>query len=337
MHWVVKEMELSAPAGVPHLRVVYRSYGGENSKQRPSYYSKLLALSSLIRAVDALDSEPELVFVNDGPIAAPLLALMEARGEVLPVPGGSNRRSYRAMIGLEAFRGGAENDVVWFAEDDYLYRLDAMRHLVAGATVLPQADYFALSGSESLDTATSRRRPAPRPESGADGDPHAMMIEGVTWFRALSATSTFGVRLQVLREDARLLRMCPFTGGAWDTTTCLVFQGYQPFSAAQLRTELLPGAALPLGQWPRSVVRGLIRGGINLRALRRPSRRRVLLGSDPEFISHMEAPELDPRTPPSLRTAAVDWERVATDTAAWTVAQGIPIAPLTSGEGVAGR
>lgn len=325
-------MTVSAGSGAPRLRVVYRSYGGENSKQRPSYYSKLLALSSLIRAVDALAPAPELVFVNDGPIAAPLLALMEARGEVVPVRGGSNRRSYRATIDLEVVRGGAANDVVWFAEDDYLYVPGALRHLAAGATTLPQADYFTLCGSESLDTATSRRLPAPRPESGADGDPHATTVKGVTWFRAMGTASTFGVRLQVLREDARLLRMCPFTGGAWDTTTCLVLQGYQPFSAAQLRAELLPYFALPMGSWPRSVVRGLIRAGINLRALRRPSRRRVLLGSDPELISHMEIPELDPRTPPSARTAAVDWGRVAADTGAWAVEQGIPVALMTSGK-----
>ncbi|MGH3923456.1 MAG: hypothetical protein ACRDTT_11420, partial [Pseudonocardiaceae bacterium] len=75
-------MSVPASPGAPRLRVFYRLCGGENSKQRPSYYSKLLALSSLIRAVDALDPEPELVFVSDGPVAAPRLALMKARGEV---------------------------------------------------------------------------------------------------------------------------------------------------------------------------------------------------------------------------------------------------------------
>ena len=40
----------SQPA--PRLRIVYRSHGGENMKSRPAYYSKLLALASVVRAAE---------------------------------------------------------------------------------------------------------------------------------------------------------------------------------------------------------------------------------------------------------------------------------------------
>jgi len=306
--------------------VIYRSHGGENSKARPAYYSKLLALASFVRAAEAVDPAPELMFVNDGSIPAPRLALMESRGEVLSVSAGSNRQSYRAVISLALDRAGAADDVVWFAEDDYLYARDALSHLAAAAATVPQADYFALYSSESLDLTTSRRQPTARPEPGAEGDPGAVVLGRVSWFRALSTTSTFGVRHQILREDARLLRMCPFTGGAWDHTTCLVYQGYQPFSAAQLRTELRSRAALPLGQSARSIVRGFARATINLRSLRRPSRRRVLLGSDPELIAHMETCEGDLGMLPSARTAAIDWGRVAAETVAWAAEHSISVA-----------
>jgi len=51
----------------------------------------------------------------------------------------------------------------------------------------------------------------------------------------VSTTSTFGVRLGVLREDRTLLRLVPYSGGSWDHTTCLTVQGRQPFAWSDLR------------------------------------------------------------------------------------------------------
>ncbi|MGH3565070.1 MAG: hypothetical protein ACRDRH_03365 [Pseudonocardia sp.] len=300
----------------PHLRVVYRSHGGENGKGRPEYYSKRLALASFLRATEGLTPAPELIFLNDGPIPADRLELMQASGEVVPLYAGSNRRSYRAAIALATRRDGGDNDLTWFAEDDYLYTSDALRHLAAAAVARPDADYFTMLGSESADTRSPRNRPTPRPEPGAEGDPHATTIAGVAWFRALSTTSTFGVRQRVLREDANLLRTCPFAGADWDYATCLVYQGLLPFTAAEVLADLFPVEGMPSARL-RSMARGMARTGIALRAFRRPTRRRVLIGPDPELISHMELPEPDPRTPPSARTLAVDWPGVAAEAAAW--------------------
>ena len=47
------------------LRIIYRSYGGENMKDRPPYYGKTLALQSLLRAAEAVDAD--ILFMNDGP------------------------------------------------------------------------------------------------------------------------------------------------------------------------------------------------------------------------------------------------------------------------------
>ena len=51
---------MSSGSGSP-LRILYRHYGGDNTKPRPAYYSKMLALTSLLRAAEALDPAPELV------------------------------------------------------------------------------------------------------------------------------------------------------------------------------------------------------------------------------------------------------------------------------------
>ena len=109
------------------LRILYRHYGGDNTKPRPGYYSKLLALTSLLRAAEELDTAPELVYIDDQVRPGPVLSLMEATGEVVPVKGGSDARSHRAMLDREAARSAPADQFLWFAEDDYLYRPDALR------------------------------------------------------------------------------------------------------------------------------------------------------------------------------------------------------------------
>jgi len=145
-------------------------------------------------------------------------------------------------------------------------------------------------------------------------------LDGVQWFRGISTTSSFGVRRSALRQDARLLRLCPFTGGSWDTTTCLVLQGYQPFDGATLRADLWPVGAPPRERHKR-FVRGLTRAAVNPRALRRPSRRRLLMSCDPLLVTHMDLT----CGPPNCTDPAADWPSVATDTAAWAAGRGIAI------------
>jgi hypothetical protein len=80
------------------LHIIYRSYGGENRKGRPDYYSKILALASLVRSFrQVTPGEAELIFLNDGPIPADRLRLMEASGEVLA----------RSKLGLRGSMQGA--------------------------------------------------------------------------------------------------------------------------------------------------------------------------------------------------------------------------------------
>lgn len=134
------------------------------------------------------------------------------------------------------------------------------------------------------------------------------------------STSTFGVRSRVLRTDAALLRLLPYTGGAWDTATCLAYQGYRPFFTA----DLVPDGDTPV---VRAVARGLVRAMVDLRSMRRPSRRRLQLGADPELIWHMEILVAWPatRTPPIAKTSTTDWGRVAVDTMFRVADHGIPV------------
>jgi len=311
------------------LRILHRSYAGDGVKPRPPYYSKLLALASLLRAADAVAVRPELVFLNDGPMPAERLRVMEAHGEVRTVRrGGSDARSYREMLADEAARPGDGEDgedLVWFAEDDYLYTGDAFVRLLAGADRLPQADYLMLYGSVALDVARSAGREHVRLSQGGSDSPAAEVVDvdGTAWFRIASTTSTFGLRRRALREDVRLLRFGALTGGAWDDASCLMVQGFRPFAPGEVRRDLLPFGQ-PLPAWPRSVARGLVRSVAQPSSRRGSARRRVLMGTDPELAFHMEAGEVAPH-PPSVRTSKIDWSLVAAESAEWGRAHGVNV------------
>lgn len=300
----------------PRLHVVYRSHGGENRKQRPGYYSKLLGLASVVRALEATAAAVDVWWINDGPIPADRVALMRRTGRIVPLHGGSNRRSYRATLRQAARQGWADDDIVWFAEDDYLYGLDAFTQLAAIGAALPDAAYFSMWGYHALDPDRPPTAPAPRALPLSLGDPQRVSIDEVHWYRGVSTTSTFGVRAGVLRADLRLLRLLPYTGGAWDHTTCLAVQGLQPFSWPQVRAELAPMRHEPVGRWPRSVALGLTHLAANVSSQRRLPYGRTLVSSDPELIFHMEHPA-DP--------TGRDWVAFAEQTRQWAVDGGIPV------------
>lgn len=318
----------SVPA--PPLRLLYRHYGGDNTKPRPAYYSKLLALASFLRAGEALPRPPEIVYINDQVRPGPIRSLMEATGEVVDVQGGSDARSLRAMLSREASRDASPEQFLFFSEDDYLYRPDALCRLEEGIASLPGADYLAMYGSGALDVTASDRRAVPLPDPGAGTGEAAVSISGVSWYRAVSCTSSFGCRVATLREDLRLLKLCSASGGAWDHTTCLAVAGFLPFTGQDLRADLFPGRSTPAGEWPRAMARGAVRLAVTARSLRRSSHRRTLFASDPELMSHMELPDRSSRDEPSARTASIDWAAIAEETTAWAHDRGIAVTPVMS-------
>lgn len=292
------------------LYVVCRSVGSENAKNRPDFYSKTIALASLLRSVQNVGIPTRLVFANDGPIPPDRLALMAAAGEVLPIRCGSNRSSYRLVLDLPRARGWAADDLVWFAEDDYLYTADALSAVVAAAEKLPEADYFTLYSRLRFGADATRRHPTYSPLDRADGDDGAVEIGRVHWYRAVSSTSTFGAWVHTLAADRRLLRSTPFVGGAFDHATCLAYQGYRPFRLDQLGGEPLePGEHSAPKRVARRVVLTGLRGALDVAALVRPEHdRRVLVAPDPDLATHLEAGYLAPGT---------DWAAEARDVADW--------------------
>lgn len=273
------------------LHVVYRSHGGENAKGRPDWYSKLTGLQSFCRAVEtarAAGLGVDVVFLNDGPVPTERLDLMRRWGQPVTIQGGSNRRSYLQALALPRRRDWPAEDLVLFAEDDYLWRPDALTALAeAGATCWP--DYFAPYGSRAQDT----------------GAP-------VRWVPHESTTSTFAARVGALRQDERLLVLCSLSGGDFDHTSSLTLQGRPRFGLRDLFDHHPPAEGTPAAKAlaRRAYLVGL-RAAVDVRALRRRSRRRVLLAAEPGLATHMELSWVGPGA----------WEELAARTREWASGQ----------------
>lgn len=305
----------SADRGAIGLHVVYRSYGGENTKDRPAYYSKLLALSSLLRAVSNVRQPVEVIFLNDGPIPADRLTVMERSGEVVALPGHGNKRSLRAALALPARRNWLARDVVWFAEDDYLYRPCALDRLVGAAEAVPAAAYFglyALIGNRPPEGGTAPSwLNVPADQRAA----RPVTVDGHDWRAARATTATFGARVGVIRSDRHVFVWSLATSSTWDYTASVAYQGIVPFPWRRLAAEPRPIRPSP-GRRARTLAATPARVAVNVAAVRLRRRRRLLLAADPALCTHLESAHL---------ARGSDWSAIAAETADWAGVRGIDI------------
>jgi hypothetical protein len=289
------------------LHVVYRSYGGENTKGRPGYYSKLLALSSLVRTVASVRRPVEVIFLNDGPIPADRLDVMRRAGEVVPLPGVGNKRSLLAALALPARRSWPGRDVVWFAEDDYLYRPDALDRLIRAADAVADADYFGLYALIGDRPPEGGRAPSWLDVPVDRRPTQQTTIDGHEWRAAMATTATFGARVGVIRADRHVFALSLATSSTWDYTASLAYQGIVPFPLRRLAAEPRPIPA-SVGRRARTLAAVPARAAVDLVTIRQRRRRRLLLAADPALCTHLETEHL---------AAGSDWPGIAADTADW--------------------
>lgn len=291
------------------LRIVYRSYGGDNEKDRPGYYSKPLALRSLLRAADAASCE--IVFLNDGPVSDEVLGLMRGRGEIVELPGLGLFGSLMAALRLPLDRGWADDDVVYFCEDDYLHTADSLVRLRDAVDRL-QADYFALYATLPAEREAGRVSDPShvRPRGWQAGD---AIVGDQEWVRVLGTTSTFGVRVAALRADVSIVRQAriPHRNMYRDWDVSLAYQGFEPYRWGGLFRDLVLLGGGPVRERVRSAVLAPFKMGMNLRSHRRPRNRHVLMAASPNLATHLETEFL---------ATGRDWEQVARDTQEWAEA-----------------
>ena len=211
------------------LHAYYRVTPHGNGKPRPPWFSRRRALLSFLAAAQRVRAE--VVVVADGGVPAELGDLVP--GRVVQVRGGSAARSFRRLLDVADGPEVAEG-LVWFAEDDYVYRPDALEQFCAAAQAVPEAGLPGRvhPGQQRL----ARRRPSQPARRGPD---RTWTVAGRPWRRAWDSTSTFGVRAEVLRDDARLLRAVQPGRRAVGPRLVLAVQGVAPYPVRALHTDLL--------------------------------------------------------------------------------------------------
>lgn len=293
------------------LKLIYRSYGGENMKNRPDYYSKLVCLESFLRAAENVDAQ--LVFINDGPIPDERARLMRAAGEIVDLPQVGMRRSYIFALRFATAGRWGRDDFVWFSEDDFLYQPEAFCRLQEATEGIHKADYFAFHGSTTaFPLSSDKDRPRSQPLGWTDHQPWE--LDGHRWVNIQSTTSTFGCRVGSLREDFGIFLWCmfPHVKSYRDHDTSLLYQGFEPYSYVKLARDLFclsPGNR-------RQRIRGMMLApflfATNLRSHRLKKRRRLLVVAEPNLATHLET---------GLLALGTDWAGVAGSTSDWGVAR----------------
>lgn len=254
-HWpYLKPLQIPksmAPPPSQHLHIYYRSTGGDNRKDRPPYYSKMLCLQSFLRAYERVRHRASITFVNDGPMPDDRLAIMETWGKIVSFPGLGNSPSYRETLAMAVAL--PDDALVYFAEDDYLYTEPALEKLLDAFDTLPEVDYVTLF--DHLDRYTRR-------DDSRRGYSRIFLAGGLHWRTVESTCMTFGARASKLKRDAWIHRLCTIPKTPRDRTIWRCAQGEKEFfwkfpkrtligPIPSLATHMDPEGLAPNVDWER--------------------------------------------------------------------------------------
>lgn len=127
-----------------NLHIFYRASSSEKTDVRPSYYSKLLCLKSLLRALSNMKNF-SFSFYYDGEGGQNLIKELKTdlpNNKIKRLFGMGNSRSFwQAYSDAIKF---SDNDWVYFVEDDYLHVDTAIQKLVDCIETVKCVDYITL-------------------------------------------------------------------------------------------------------------------------------------------------------------------------------------------------
>jgi hypothetical protein len=212
------------------MRVVLRAHGGGNAKPRPEFFSKRLCALSILRAAEQCDERPWLVLLVDGSVPDDFDGIPERFDEVVNIAGGSTKRSYKAAIDFIVQSRWHDDDLVFLCEDDYLLLPNALADIQRADAQLGSGRY--LCGYEPDNSAYFAKVRTQR--TVWVNDDVVATIGDVRWKRIVSGTSTFAMRVGVLRRDRREHILGAYSGSAFDHTVAMVLAGEQPYRWTRL-------------------------------------------------------------------------------------------------------
>jgi hypothetical protein len=297
------------------LHVLYRSYGGENAKGRPPYYDKRLSLVSFLRSAGGVP-DVDITFLNDGPIPADRLEVMQASGaRIVPIDAHGMRPSYRAALRHAIDSDWADDDLVYLLEDDYMHVPDGLARLDQAMRALPEVSYLLTYGSTwTHPVIPVEHLEETRPVGWRPGVPTE--VDGQTWRPTFAPTSTYAARVGALRQDYRIILQAhlPYRHHYLDLELGFVWQGYEPYKWPAIARGAVGLTTGGVKEKLRGIAEAPFKVAFNLRSHRRPGRRRLLYVAEPNLAVHMESAFLSP---------GVDWEAIAGDTQRWFDERGL--------------
>ncbi|MDO5629703.1 MAG: hypothetical protein Q4G43_15415 [Mobilicoccus sp.] len=295
------------------VRLIYRSYGGENLKSRPEWFSKLLCAASFARAAGR--AGVEVLWLNDGPVPEDRMRLFTDFGEVQTIAGGpvGMRGSYVTALKLAVESDWADDDIVYFCEDDYLHTPDAVE-VLHGLQARPEVSYLALHGG-TPDYANEFEFPGGFRYPQGWPVHEGFTVGGHDFVHGVSTTSTFGARVGALRADYGIFRqaMIPFRRRFLDHETCVVYQGQPPYRLHEHVTgpprDFVPGVRGVL----RAAVLVPFRVALTARSRQNARSPHWLFTASPNLAGHIEDDVLNPGR---------DWAALAEQTREWAEQHG---------------
>ena len=247
------------------IHFVYRSSPDDHNKPRPSYFNKQNALATFLEAAAAVPNT--MTYVVDGEIPADRYALMHSTGEVHQLPGLGNSRSYRCALSLLENCAWRDDDIVYFAEDDYYYVQGAFQVLLDASERIGEASFFSLYDHPDYDHLKVHRN--------YRASRRHWNLTGATWRPVRSTCLTFGARVGPFRQHSWLHYLATRSDTPKDFQ---VWSGLQRSRGYRLTGSL----ARQSGSSDLRIVKG------SLKIDRKDST--LLVACKPSYASHMHFP-----------------------------------------------
>lgn len=238
-----------------------------------------LSLQTFKQGIGSLRVKLWVLLDNCPPPYQELVELLfsEYTPEIIQLPGIGNEATFDKQIEILLRQCAA--DLVYFAEDDYLYVPGALERGVAFLKRHPEADFLTLYDHPDYYTKYIHKIRG-----------FNVLEEGVCWRTVVSTCLTFMTRRSVLAETAHVLRT--YTRKNSDLGVWLVLTKVRMMNPWAIIRSLSEGAFF-LG----SYLLGLRHGWQYLFF----GKRRTLWAPDPSLATHMESKYIAPK---------VDWERL---------------------------
>ena len=178
-----------------HILVLYRICATENSKCRPTFFSKGLCIRSALRALAEIDNYT-LSILSDGAISEEIHEVASRNDRVIEKANLGNSGSF--LMALDLANSYSRETIIYFLEDDYLHQIDAFYKLRECFRKL-NPDYLTLYDHPA------RYQLIDGTEPDLEIIPTKILFSGSHHWRSVESTCmTFAARVLTLQEDRRV-------------------------------------------------------------------------------------------------------------------------------------